>query len=288
MPIGGGVNYGALDNTDATTPVCRAGTLRYDRQSGNTYVYLQASAAITVGQVLTPFHQGDGPGVAINGTLTTTIAAGDSQITGTDLFAVTDDGMIGSTAVGVENGHILRFHFDGNAVGAGQNGIITRRVTDSVVDVYVESQGTAISSDGTLAVGSASQTFIATTNTRVEATGLASDRAIAVAQFAVPDERWFWGLHNGTGLAKLDADGDAPVATTGMLVPAAAGMCVGEAGTLTALNVASSFGYAYLDQASTDDDLISINVHCNHLWPNPGGHGSPNRRGISYPGWWKQ
>lgn len=261
-------------------PSVQAGTLYTDPASQNTYIYVQASAALTVGQVCIPVTNG----LLINDAETTAGAVDGTTITATGIF--TAAALAGSTAVGVQNGHILRFLYDANATGYGQGGVVLNRVSDNVVDIYVEAgSANSVSPDGRLDAATAGTNgIVIITLTRVAASGAATDHAICVAQGAVTDEYWFWGLYKGGGYVMLDASGNAIDATNRFLIPAGSGLATGSSGTTGEDERECAFARAFIDMAGTNDRLVYCQVDCETQW-TMGVPPAPRNARIPYPSW---
>lgn len=257
-----------------------AGSTFRDAASGNVYIYCQASEALTVGQPCMPVTNT----ILINDAETTAGAVDGTTITATGVFTTT--ALAGSTAVGVQNGHILRFYYDANATGYGQGGVVLNRVSDNVIDVYVESgSANTVSPDGRLDAATAGTNgFIITVKTRVQSSDATTDHIICVPQVAVTDEYWFWGLYTGGGYVHLDASGTAIQTDDLALIPAAAGLATGTTGTQTTAEVESVFARTAIDMAGTNDRLVWAEVMCDRQWPI-GVPTAPRARRLSYPAW---
>ena len=237
-----------------------AGTTAFD-PLGRTWIYLQAAATITKGQILRPFST---MGIVLNADVDAAAAANTYRVTATGDFATSNliDAHFLTERSLANKGHLYWLWIDAGAA-QGQGGPIVNRVDDDRVDVYWIN-----STDGRIdSALTTSSDYVVQTETRVTPTDAAEDRAIAVAQQAVTDEYWFWGLHKGKGVVYLDTDGAAVDTGDMRLIPSTtAGQAVGTTGTATTSEVFASFGISLVGD-QTADGLILANINCDWTWP---------------------
>jgi len=244
----------------SASPSMKAGTIGRT-PDGRLWRYVQASVALSAGNVCV---KANNTGIAIDADVDAAAAADTIRVTGTGDFTATaleDADYESGNNQGLGHQYFLWIDAGGSQ---GQGGIVTSRVSDNVVEVYwVNSDDGKISTALTTA-----SDYVVMTDARVAKSSAATQNAVCVAQIAVTDEYWFWGLYFGKGIVLFDTD-DNPVKTTDLaLIPSAstAGYSQGTtASGATAGEALCVFGRTYIDQ--TADGLILFNANC--MWTDP-------------------
>jgi len=253
-----------LVHEQSARPSFKAGALG-QTEDGRIWKYLQASEALSQGSVVTKMNS---TGIVLNADVDAAAAADTRRVTATSDFtttALTDTWANSAANEDIRrHGHTYYLWIDAGDA-QGQGGIIYNRVSDDAVDVYWRT-----SNDGKISTAlSATSDYVVIVHTRVELTDAATDLATAVAQSAVTDEYWFWGLVNGPGVVLLDTS-ENPVQSDDLaLIPAsnlgANGYAQGTTGTATTAELAAVFARTFGDQDA--DGLIHANINC--LWTDP-------------------
>lgn len=247
------------------TPQTVAGDCTYDRY-GRKWKYVQVSATVVAGNVLTPSIAAETPGQGIrsNGTVTTGAAVDATTIIDTGGF--TTSILTGSTAVGESMGHRIRGQFTTGGTGGGQSFSVLNRIDDNTADIHVESGGTTFSPDGKMVTATTSSSqYSLLSNTRVGLTTTIVDFAVGVAQWDITDENWSWILVEGPGYALYDTSVAALDVGTRFLVPGTEdGYCAGSTATTDEDEYAVVLGRADVDNAA--DCLIRAWVDTTNMW----------------------
>jgi hypothetical protein len=277
MALSGLIGYPDFKG-EHSTPQFQAGTIVEDRNQ-NQWIYVQAGATLSEGDTVQPVSEG----IALS---QQTIDTG-TAINGTKLFTSADfttTVLVGGTCLGVANGHRYRFLTDTSAA-QNQGGVITNRVGDGEIDIYVEAGGTAFSPDGKLvtATVAASTTFVIWNLTRVTGVTAVTDKVLGIAQWAVTDEYWSFILHRGFGYTQLDTSDNAIDAGDKLIIPAdnLTGGVQGTTGTTAEDELACAFGRTIIDTDA--DGMIPVFIWCDNIWPI--GTQDEGRHGEKYPTW---
>ncbi|MBC8460850.1 MAG: hypothetical protein H8D67_22920 [Deltaproteobacteria bacterium] len=257
-------------HVQSSTPKVNAGRLAED-EFGRIWIYLQASEALSFGSVIKPLW------AVLNQDVDAAAAADKRRVTATGDFTTTNLKDIASRDL--PHGHIYHLFINAGAA-QGQGGIITQRIDNDNVDVYWET-----SDDGKIATAlTTSSDYIVSCLSRIAKITEATDLTIAVAQMAITDEYWFWGLYIGKGYVLLDQSDGVPDATGRGIIPAAtdSGKCAGHSGTPSTDELLSTFGRA-LGNAEQDADMI-IPALINCSWTVPVGYsGVPANVNTDWP-----
>jgi hypothetical protein len=277
MAISGLIGFPGFEDENST-PQFQAGTIVQDSHQ-NEWIYVQVGATTSAGDTVQPIAEG----VALSQqTIDTTSAIDATKLYTTADFTTAN--LVGGTCLGVTNGHRYRFLTDTTA-GQGQGGVITNRIGDGEVDIYVEAGGTAFSPDGKLvtALTAASTTYVLWNLTRVTPVTAVTDKPLGVAQWDITDEYWSFILHRGFGYGVLDTSDNAIDAGDKLIIPAdnLNGGIQGTTGTTAEDELAVAFGRTIIDVDA--DVMIPIFVWCDNIWPM--GTQPEGRPGEKYPSW---
>jgi hypothetical protein len=245
-------------HVQSSTPKENAGVLRTD-EFGRTWIYLQASEALSFGSVVKPTW------AALNADVDAAAAADTRRVTATGDFTTAN--LVDIASRDLPHGHIYHLFINAGAA-QGQGGVIMQRIDNNNVDVYWET-----SDDGRIATAlTTSSDYIVSCLSRVALITAATDLTVAVAQMAITDEYWFWGLYIGKGYVLLDQSDGVPDATGHGIIPAAtnSGQCQGHTGTPTTDELLSTFGRALGNAEQDADMLIPALINCS--WTVPVGY----------------
>jgi len=252
----------------ADSPKFTPGQLSMD-EFGRVWIYLQASEALSFGNVLMP-------NMAVADATVDLAAAVDTRRV-RDVGAFTTTVLADIGGPDQVHGHIYRLWINAGAA-QNQGGVISRRVDDDYVDVYWET-----SDDGKIGTAlTVASEYMVYCLSRVAKTTAATSLAIGVAQMAITDEYWFWGLHKGHGWVLLDGDGNAPTATMDLIPTTTAGACAGMTASPTVAELACAFAKAIIDTDQTTDCLIPALINCEKTCP-VGQSGVPSNLDYDYP-----
>jgi len=250
--------------TESIQPLQKAGTISTD-YLGRTWVYVQASEALSQGDALVPESY-----AILNSNVTEVVAADTRRVKSASEFTTTALADMAGPLVKSAAGAILQ-HPNGNvywlwidaAASQGQGGPIIARIDDDYVDVYWVN-----SNDGKIATGlTLSSDYVVFTTTRVKK----SDAAIGVdtvggfvqLQAGITDEYWFWALIKGWGLGKIDTS-DAVIAAGEAIVNGTDDGTVNGIATGTPAQLAHQIGIGAFDQDA--DGVIPIYANCVEIF----------------------
>jgi hypothetical protein len=250
--------------TESIQPLQKAGTVNTD-YLGRTWVYVQASEALSQGDALVPESY-----AILNSNVTEVVAADTRRVKSASEFTTTALADMAGPLVKSAAGAILQ-HPNGNvywlwidaAASQGQGGPIIARIDDDYVDVYWVN-----SNDGKIATGlTLSSDYVVFTTTRVKK----SDAAIGVdtvggfvqLQAGITDEYWFWALIKGWGLGKIDTS-DAVIAAGEAIVNGTDDGTVNGIATGTPAQLAHQIGIGAFDQDA--DGVIPIYANCVEIF----------------------
>lgn len=257
-------------HVQTSTPKFNAGRTcidEYDR----TWIYLQASEALSFGSVVKPLW------AVRNADVDAAAAADTRRVTGTGDFTTAI--LVDIASRDLPHGHLYHLFINAGAA-QGQGGVIMRRISDNQVDVYWET-----SDDGKIGTAlTTSSDFIVSCLSRVALITGATDLTVAVAQMAITDEYWFWGLYIGKGYVLLDQSDGVPDNTGHGIIPAAtdSGKCAGHSGTPSTDELLSTFGRALGNAEQDADMLIPALINCS--WTVPVGFsGVPANTDTNWP-----
>lgn len=257
-------------HVQSSTPKVNAGRIAED-EYGRIWIYLQASEALSFGNVVKPMW------VVLNEDVDASAAADTRRVTATGDFTTTN--LVNIASRDLPHGHIYHLFINAGAA-QGQGGVITQRIDNNNVDVYWET-----SNDGKIATAlTTSSDYIISCLSRILKITGATDLPIAVAQMDFTDEYWGWLLYIGKGYVLLDQTDGVPDATGHGIIPAASdsGKCQGHTGTPTTDELLSTFGRA-LGNAEQDADMI-IPALINCSWTVPVGYsGVPANINSDWP-----
>lgn len=257
-------------HVQTSTPKVNAGRLALD-EYGRTWIYLQASEALSFGNIVMPLWS------VKNADVDAAAAADTRRVTGTGDFTTTILKDIASRDL--PHGHIYHFHIDAGAA-QGQGGVIMRRISDNQVDVYWET-----SDDGKIGTAlTTSSDFIVSCLSRVAKTTEPTDLVIAAAQMDITDEYWFWGLYIGKGYVLLDYSDGVPLTAGRGLIPSTTtdGYVSGTTNPPDAPEALSTFGRGMGAAAEDYDGLIQALMNCQFTVP-VGFSGVPANTDANWP-----